>query len=92
MRRYLIVANQTLGADELVSFVSKRAEAEPSEFFIVVPATPTMEMVHGAEGVPAVGGSTVLPSSPTRTRCLPSLCSSDSAWISVNSASSPSNR
>lgn len=64
MRRYLIVANQTLGTEELVRFVSTRTAAEPSEFFIVVPATPVMEMVHGAEGVPAVGGSTVLPSSP----------------------------
>ena len=64
MRRYLIVANQTLGAEELVRFVRTRAEAEPSEFFLVVPATPTLEMVHGAEGVPAVGGGTVLPSSP----------------------------
>ena len=64
MRRYLIVANQTLGAEELVQFVRTRTEAEPSEFFIVVPATPVMEMVHGAEGVPAVGGGTVLPSSP----------------------------
>jgi hypothetical protein len=64
MRRYLVVANQTLGADELAQFVSTRTKKEPSEFFIVVPATPTMEMVHGAEGVPAVGGSTVLPSSP----------------------------
>ena len=68
MRRYLIVANQTLGADELVNFVSTRNEAEPSEFYIVVPATPTMEMVHGAEGVAAVGGSTLLPSSPEHAR------------------------
>lgn len=64
MRRYLIVANQTLGAEELVQFVRTRADAEASEFFVVVPATPTMEMVHGAEGVPALGGGTVVPSSP----------------------------
>jgi hypothetical protein len=64
MRRYLIVANQTLGGEELVQFVRTRTEAEPSEFFVVVPATPVMEMVHGAEGAPAVGGGTVLPSSP----------------------------
>jgi GABA permease len=64
VRRYLIVANQTLGAEELVHFVKTRAEAEPSEFFLVVPATPSLEMVFGAEGVPAVGGGSVLPSSP----------------------------
>jgi GABA permease len=68
MRRYLIVANQTLGADELVQFVRTRAQAEPSEFFIVVPATPIMEMAGGAEGLAAVGGSTVMPSSPEHAR------------------------
>jgi hypothetical protein len=70
MRRYLIVGNQTLGADALVNFVTTRIEAEPSEFFIVVPATPTMEMVHGAEGVAVVGGSTLLPSSPEHAHVL----------------------
>lgn len=64
MRRYLIVANQTLGTDELAEFVRKRAQAEPSEFYLVVPATPVLEMVHGAERAAAVGGGTVLPSSP----------------------------
>jgi hypothetical protein len=64
MRRYLIVANQTLGTDALVQFVRTRTETEPSEFFIVVPATPTLEMVHGAEGASAVGGGTVMPTSP----------------------------
>ena len=65
MRRYLIVANQTLGAKDLTHFVSTRAaESKASEFFIVVPATPALEMVHGAEGVSAVGGGTVLPASP----------------------------
>jgi len=68
MRRYLIVANQTLGTDALVHFVSTHTEKEPSEFYIVVPATPTLEMVHGAEGVPAVGGGTLLPSSPEHAR------------------------
>jgi len=66
MRRYLIVANQTLGTDELVQFVSRSSRAEPSEFFLVVPATPVMEMVGGADAlaVAGVGGSAVIPSSP----------------------------
>jgi GABA permease len=64
VRRYLVVANQTLATDELVQFVRSRSEAGPSEFFLVVPATPVMEMVQGAEGAAIVGGSTVLPSSP----------------------------
>jgi hypothetical protein len=70
MSRYLIVANQTLGADALVNFVRTRNETEPSEFFIVVPATPILEMVHGAEGASAVGGGTVFPSSPEHARQL----------------------
>jgi hypothetical protein len=44
MKRYLVVANQTLTGDELVRALVKRAEAQPSEFFIVVPATPIVEM------------------------------------------------
>ena len=39
MRRYMIVANQTLGYDALVQFVRDRAAAGPSEFWVVVPAT-----------------------------------------------------
>jgi len=64
MGRYLIVANQTLGGDELLQLISKRAKAEPSEFVLVVPATPTLEQAQGAEGSAALGGGTVLPSSP----------------------------
>jgi GABA permease len=68
MGRYLIVANQTLGGDELVELVKKRAKAEPSEFFIVVPATPVMEMVVGAEAMSVIGGSTVAISTPEHAR------------------------
>ena len=39
MRRYMVVANQTLGYDALVQFVRDRAAAGPSEFWVVVPAT-----------------------------------------------------
>ena len=70
MRRYLVVANQTLGEDELVQLINRRAKAEPSEFYLLAPATPVMEMVHGAEGLPSVGGSTVLPSSPEHAQAL----------------------
>lgn len=47
---------------------SPSAKAEPSEFFVVVPATPVMEMVQGAESVPVVGGPSVVPSSPAHAR------------------------
>ena len=68
MRRYLVVANQTLGGDELVELIRRYARAEPSEFFLIVPATPVMEMVEGMEGMAALGGSTLLPSSPEHAR------------------------
>ena len=40
MRRYLIVANQTLAAEPLVSRMRELARAAPSSFLVVVPATP----------------------------------------------------
>jgi GABA permease len=39
MRRYMVVANQTLGSDELLQFVRERATAGPSEFWLVVPSS-----------------------------------------------------
>jgi nucleotide-binding universal stress UspA family protein len=68
MRRYLVVANQTLASDELVELIRRHAKAEPSEFFLIVPATPVMEMVQGVEGMPVLGGSTVIPSSAAHAR------------------------
>ena len=63
MRRYLVVANQTLGADELVELIDKRAKSEPSEFFIVVPATPVIDFAQMA-AMPVLGGLPVVPESP----------------------------
>ena len=40
MRRYLVVANQTLGTDQLRQELLLRAETEPASFFIVMPAAP----------------------------------------------------
>jgi hypothetical protein len=40
MRRYLVVANQTLGAEELRAKVRELMAAEACSFHIVVPATP----------------------------------------------------
>ncbi len=39
MRRYLVVANQTLGGRALAALISERARAEPCAFHVVVPAT-----------------------------------------------------
>jgi hypothetical protein len=55
MRRYLVVANQTLQGDGLVRVIARCAEAQPSEFFIVVPATPALEMWVEAVAMPYCG-------------------------------------
>lgn len=40
MRRYLVVANQTLGGNALTAAVRARARMEPCTFHLLVPATP----------------------------------------------------
>jgi nucleotide-binding universal stress UspA family protein len=70
MRRYLVVANQTLGRDELVDLISKRAKAEPCEFFLLVPATPAIDFVPGTMALPVRGGLPAVPDSPARARQL----------------------
>jgi hypothetical protein len=40
MQRYLVVANQTLGAQTLANRLRELARREPASFFLVVPATP----------------------------------------------------
>jgi hypothetical protein len=40
MRRYLVVANQTLAGEPLVSRIRQLSRAGPCAFFLVVPATP----------------------------------------------------
>lgn len=67
MRRYLVVANQTLGADELIELLCKRAKSEPSEFYIVVPATPVVDFAQMA-AVPVMGGLPAVPESPEQAR------------------------
>ena len=69
MRRYLVVANQTLDEDELVQLIERRAKAEPSEFYLVVPATPLIEFVNVA-AIPIMGGFPVVPESAQRARQL----------------------
>jgi len=41
MRRYLVVANQTLKGPELEATLRSRTDAGPCSFHVVVPATPT---------------------------------------------------
>jgi hypothetical protein len=50
VRRYLVVANQTLGGDELVQAVRERMLHEPSEFWVLVPATEPRDYAEGGLG------------------------------------------
>jgi hypothetical protein len=56
VRRYLLVANQTLGGDQLLAEVRRRAAAEPSSFFVVVPNTRQVD-VAPVPGGPVPPGS-----------------------------------
>lgn len=40
MRHVLVVANRTLGGEQLLRVVLEKASAEPTDFWLVVPATP----------------------------------------------------
>ncbi|HEU4397655.1 MAG TPA: hypothetical protein VFU54_07455 [Actinomycetota bacterium] len=44
MRRYLVVANQTLGGEELANAIQERMAAGPSHFHLLVPATPAGQL------------------------------------------------
>ena len=69
MRRHLIVANQTLGTDELARAVRDRLEAGPCEFWVVVPATPLTDLAPGF--VPTMGGWPVtVPAPPEDSRAV----------------------
>ncbi len=39
MRTHLVIANETLGGPELMRVLAERCAAEPSSFYVVVPAT-----------------------------------------------------
>jgi nucleotide-binding universal stress UspA family protein len=56
MSKYLVVANQTLGGNQLMDEVRRRAAAGPSSFYVVVPNT------RAADAARASGGSFAPPS------------------------------
>ena len=73
MRRYLVVANQTLSSDELVEALGERAAAEPSDFWIIVPATPVKHLAAKAvpmPPMPVMGGVLSLPGTREEARRL----------------------
>jgi hypothetical protein len=54
MRRYLVVANRTLGGDHILRAVRQRMHGEPCEFWILVPAvrpasTRTGDRAYGSD-------------------------------------------
>jgi hypothetical protein len=56
VRRYLVVANQTLGGEELWAAIRERMAGGECHFHLVVPATPASELDPGAaEGGQAAG-------------------------------------
>ena len=50
MRRYLIVANQTLGGEQLVSKIAESMNAGPCRFYLVAPVTQTEASDRWASG------------------------------------------
>lgn len=50
MRRYLVVANQTLGGAHLADIVEERMAEGPCMFHLVVPATPPTDHLTWTEG------------------------------------------
>jgi hypothetical protein len=67
MRRYMVVANQTLGGDELLQVIRDSAAASPSEFWVIVPATPVSELAGKSVPMmpmPVMGGVLSVPGPP----------------------------
>jgi hypothetical protein len=72
MRSYVVVANQTLGSDELAALVRERTAEGPAEFWLVVPATPVKDLASNAMPIPmpVMGGVSTLPAPPAEARRL----------------------
>lgn len=72
MRRYVIVANQTLDSDALMSVIRERAAQGPAEFWLVVPATPVKDLASNAVAIPmpVMGGPLSLPHPPAEAQKL----------------------
>ena len=46
MHRYLVVANHTLGGQELLDAIRDRMARGPAEFWVLVPTTPTTHLIN----------------------------------------------
>ena len=56
MRRYLVVANQTLGVEELWEVIRERVARGDCHFHLVVPATPASQLDPGSAEAAGAGG------------------------------------
>ena len=61
MRKYLVVANQTIGGAELRDELRKRVDAGPSSFYVLVPNTRAAHY----NVIPAAGGLVPMPTMVT---------------------------
>jgi hypothetical protein len=50
MRRYFVVANQTLGGEELTEKIREAMDGGPCSFHVIVPATPPNKQLFWTEG------------------------------------------
>jgi GABA permease len=55
MRRYLVVANQTLGGEHLMAKVRECMAAGPCQFHLLVPASPPQEHLTATDGQARAG-------------------------------------
>jgi GABA permease len=46
VHRYLVVANHTLGGQELLDAIRDRMARGPAEFWVLVPTTPTTHLIN----------------------------------------------
>src|SRR5215213_10767730 len=92
MHRYLIVANQSVESDQLMDLVRERVAAGPSEFVLVVPATPVKDLVSNAMPIPmpVMGGSPTLPAPPAEARRMAQV-KLDAAVRKLTAAGVPAN-
>ena len=60
MHQYLVVANHTLGGQELLDAIRDRMTRGPAEFWVLVPATPTSHLINDCNAL-----SCALPVDPT---------------------------
>ena len=66
-RRYLVVANQTLGGEQLLAEIQKCTAAGPSRFYVLVPATPIDQYRWPPPlTVPTTAGGGILTEPPIR--------------------------